>query len=360
MELKAYEPGIDDERLLRLRSNVWGADHPHSNINFLRWLFADNPQGRGTGSMVMRNGEVMGFAGIVPYRALLGGKVRSAVLGCDFMVHTEARSGACAFRALAHMIKLCKQREEEFAICFPNVHSHQIVKAERIGWKDVFRPILLLRPLPGAALPKSLAPRIPEWLSRLAMAPLVGRSSARAALVRKNSAEGQPIDVDRFDERFDSMAEHAIEAGVGGVVRNAAYLNWRFVDHPVYAYKRMAWENGGRVAGYIVTSARETFGVPSTLVADVFTAPGAPRRVAESMLEEAGSVAARKGSQMLVALAAQDSPVDTALRAAGFVAVPLRLNPKPFVMAMHPLGNGISPDDLRRHWRFAWSDMDVV
>ena len=46
------------------------------------------------------------------------------------------------------------------------------------------------------------------------------------------------------------------------------------------------------------------------------------------------------------------------LAAAGFVATPRRLDPKPFMLVTLPLGEAaaFAPAD----WRFAWGDMDVA
>jgi hypothetical protein len=62
-----------------------------------------------------------------------------------------------------------------------------------------------------------------------------------------------------------------------------------------------------------------------------------------------------------VAQAAPGDDLHRGLRQAGFQAVPLRFNPKPFVMVALPLaGEGPAPFGTGTDWRFGWGDMDVV
>jgi len=52
MEYRTFVPGADDA-VLKLRANVWSAEHPQATPEFLHWLLGGTPAGAGSGVMML-------------------------------------------------------------------------------------------------------------------------------------------------------------------------------------------------------------------------------------------------------------------------------------------------------------------
>ncbi len=138
-----------------------------------------------------------------------------------------------------------------------------------------------------------------------------------------------------------------------GLVRDAAALTWRYDRHPLHRYRLTGWQvPGGGLAALAVTARRKLFGLDCTLVADVIADPDAGARVAATTLRAAFS-----GGQGAMAVAQVAPGQEGLFRAAGFLPVPARLDPKRFTLTMLPI---CVPLPAPGTWTFGWGDMDVV
>ncbi len=360
MEYKTFVPGADDAAVLKLRANVWGAEHPHTTPEYLHWLLGDTPAGAGSGVMMLDDHEVVGFAGLLPRCVDIKKESQIVAQGLDYMVHTEARSQAGSFRIALLWTQLARELGFAFGMCFPNTNSHKILTRSKLGWEDAFWPELMVRPLSRAAVPQLLAGRIPPHIASYGAGLMAALGNARAGWSLRHKPRGGAFVIDHFDSRFNHLWQQVRAASSSGIRRDAAYLNWRFVRQPCYSYLRVGWESRGEVSAYVIASAREVLGVPSMLVVDQLAAPGAESCAVEALLEEVASRARADGRQLLAALAIRRSAVQDTLARVGFVHVPRRLNPKPFVMVTHGLGKPRSLAACVTNWHFTWADTDVV
>lgn len=352
--LAAYRPGLDDPEVLQLRARVWGADHPHTSAAFLAWLFQHNPAGPGSGVLLRRHDTLIGFAGLHPRLAVRNGETFRVAHGLDFMVDPEASrglSGAYAVKVAAAWSERAAAQGYAFGVNFPNANSYRLLTSKRLGWRRVLAPRLLVRPLPGLRLREGLPARLPARLVDLG-----GAAAARALSFYAWARRGPRRETQRVTD-FDWLDGSRTDGTGIGFVADAALLNWRYRDHPVYRYRVFACEGPGHEATGLVTSARALFGVDSVLIVDLV---GHERLAAcAALVASAVEDAAANGARIVGALACAGTVLSRALMQAGFVAVPTALNPKPFYMVAHPLG-GAGEAFAEAPWRFAWGDMDVV
>lgn len=359
MEYRTFVPGIDDAAVLKLRANVWGAGHPHTAPAFMRWQLGNAPAGAGSGIIMLDGQDAMGFAGLLPRQMAIDGVPRTAAQCVDYMVHTEARSGAGSFRIMSLWAQLACEKGYDFGIGFPNASSRQIVTRPRLGWTEAFWPEQMVRPLSGKAVPDSLARRIPARLARYGVGALAALAHARAGMRTRDQPGGEPCQIERFDPRFDLLWQSARAKAFSGIRRDSAFLNWRFAEQPAYTYLRIGWIHRGEVLGYVIASPRDVLGMPSMLVVDLLTAPGAVG-VAEALLDEVAARARDSGIHLLASVAIERSTLLATYARAGFVKVPRRMNPKPLVMTTHDLGKRNPLPAIVPGWHFTWSDTDVV
>lgn len=344
--------------VLTLRSAVWGPDHPHTNVAFLRWLFDWAGPNHPSGATVRRRGKLVGFAGLCRKDIVVNGRRRLLAQGLDYMIMPELTglvAGSAAISVARRWLDLARDLDCALGLVFPNENSYRILTSAHVGLAPMFAPALLIRPLPRIALTENIG-KIPKRIGTVAL-----RLAAVYGALQGATAGG-PWELEqeeRFGSEFDDLWASIAKRVRIGIVRDAAYLNWRYVDHPVYQYERLGARKGRTLAGSVVGTHRTILGVDSMLLVDI-VARGGDEITNRGLISGFVEHAARRGHEMVVTLAIPGSTIYSALKHCGFVHVPRRLDPKPFRTA------GILFDEAAAcawdpsAWYFTWGDMDVV
>jgi GNAT superfamily N-acetyltransferase len=286
-ELAAYEPAQRDD-YLRLLSDAW-ADDALSGAEF-DWWFARNPAGS-LMSVARDEGRVIGVAAHSLYRMVLGGEEQLA----SFSVHATTDPVA---RGRGVFVGLERKHEQEaqergvaVVLAFASAPTAPLFVGP-LGWTEIGRPRIWARPLP------------------------VGGRDA------------EPL------REFDSAAD-AAAAWPNHVVRDAEYLNWRYLDSP---RDYVAYRAAG---GYAVLGHKRHRGRSVALVADL-VGPVRP-------LLRACIAGVKPGSRVLFAVPARGQ--EAAYLSCGFVPTPRTL---------HFMGKALAGrlDTDPHAWRFTLGDTD--
>jgi len=290
-ELAAYEPAQRAD-YLRLLRDAWGYA-ALSGAEF-DWWFSRNPAGS-LMSVARGDGRVVGVAAHSLYRMIIGGESRLAT----FSVHATTDPVA---RGRGIFVGLERKHEQEaqargvaVVLAFASAPTAPLFLGP-LGWTEVGRLRIWARPLPTL------------WL--------------RAT----KSAER----VDRFDFAGDAAA-----GWPNHVVRDAGFLNWRYLDSP---RDYVAYRADG---GYAVVGHKVHRGRPIALVADLV---GPVRPLLRACL-----AGVRRGTRALIGLPGPGEA--TAYLSCGFVPTP---------MSLHFMGKRLAGelDTEPRAWRFTLGDTD--
>ena len=360
LAISEYRPGIDDSDLLALRSAVWGSHHPQTHLSFFEWLYRRSPAGTGTGVLLHRGAELVGFAGLSPRLVSALGKTLRVAHGLDFMVHPDVGkvlSGRCAYKLASCWAEIAGKAGYELGFNYPNNQSIRLLTSPKLGWQVVLSPQLFGRPLRTIRARRELPKRIPEPLATFAL-----RSVANYLdLVHRpqRSARGPEVfEPTTFDHRFDNLWRR-VSRETGGICRDSAYLNWRYLGHPIYKYRVLAVGPDERIDGFMATSRREVFGLDSVLIVDWAADPYAVETVSV-LIENVISHSRQARADFVGALASPGSTLASALRRAGFLPVPRRLDPKPFFLTAKALTSNVAEPIPTPFGHWSWGDMDVV
>ncbi len=290
-QLAAYEPAQRDA-YLRLLRDAWG-DAAMSGPEF-DWWFGRNPAGS-LMSVAQSNGRVVGVAGHSLYRMVLDGEERLATFSVHATTDASAR-GQGIFPALERKHEAeAQEREAAVVLAFASKPTEPIFLGP-LGWTSVGKLRIWARPLPRALRPRRRGERL-----------------------------------SRFEHEGD-----AASAWPNHVVRDAGYLNWRYIDSP------KDYVAFGGAGSYAVLGHKRHRGRPIALVADLVGED--PRPLLRACLAEA-----RTDSQALFALPAPEHR--RAYASLGFVPTPLALN-----FMGKPLAGELNADP--RGWRFTLGDTD--
>ncbi len=260
-ELASYEPA-DREAYLDLLREAWG-DRAMSGAEF-DWWYGRNPAGS-LMSVARAGGRVVGVAGHSLFRMVLDGDERVA----SFSVHATTHVSARGQGIFAELERKHEREAADRGVAVSFVFANELTAPIFLGpleWTEIGRLRVWVRPLFAQAL--------------------------------------APAPETRFDDAGDAAA-----AWSNHVVRDAAHLNWRFVDSP-RGYRVVRTEAGHAVVGR--TRKRVEVAVLADLVA--------PARDVRSVLRRAVAVSSGRA---MIALPAPEQRA--AFLSLGFVPAPYTL-----------------------------------
>ena len=334
VETVRYAPERRDA-LNRMMDAVWGAHMPDDEFD---WWFERNPVGPQLISLAEDDGKVVGVAAMSFFRLRLDGREETVAMP----VHVATDPGYRG-RGIFPRLELVNEQAAAGAgspitLTFPNAASHPIFVG-RLGWED----------LPGR--------RVWARLLRVGAVPryFLGKPSPSGGL---NAADPQPRTIGGF--RIEPLAEFGPEAdalwqeaaaGYGShLVRDAAYLNWRFAAAP-REYRAFGAFEGNRLAGIAIVGYAYRHGVAGGFLADLIAPPSA-RRATRALLRRCLDEV-RGGADALIALPPPSRAQRQAFLEVGFL--PTWKNVRMIGKVLRPEGR-LAHD--ARAWHFTFGDFD--
>jgi len=263
-EIERYRP--DDRRQIEtLYRRVFGTDMAEANRLRWDWQYRRNPNAPAAGPLiwVAREGQaIVGQYAAMPVRLLADKREISAAWGMDVMVAPERQR-----QGLGDVLFRTWDRNVGAALGLGlSESSYRLFR--KLNWPDVGPVPCLIKPLSRRALRR---PNWPTALNRLVSAvtlPWIRLVS------RDRPLEGEVRVIQRFDDRFDRLWERVAPKFAFAVRRDAAYLNWKYIQPPHVRYTVAALERDEEVAGYVVyRSVQEPRG-RVTLLVDWLADPG--------------------------------------------------------------------------------------
>jgi len=308
-------------------------------------------------------GKVVSASTLLGVRASWRGEPILAILGVNLVVDPRYRRQG-VYRALATQIRDdIQDAGYRFMSAFPNQKSMpQMVKSDM--YHMVSRVPLVIRPLNAQALPAGyVGNALLRWGVNFGWA-IASRTLWRERFPSQNKpglclvAEGKELDeaYDRFWERvklkYDLM-----------VVRDRAFLQWRFCDIPTRDYQILSARRDGELVGYMVLRQTEVRGIQAGVIADFLVVPeGDGEEAGFRLLHEA--LHRFRGAKLAVAggLALPHTQEYGIMRRAGFVDTPQRLAPQPFYLFVRMYADEPPLDVVTRpeSWYVSIADHDAV
>jgi hypothetical protein len=165
-------------------------------------------------------------------------------------------------------------------------------------------------------------------------------------------------EVSRFEERHDELWARAARDLRCTVVRDASYLNWKYVDQPGQQFVRVEVMDAGRVAGVVVlmiVPPTSTYQYTRAFIVDLVT-PLSDTRLLKRLLHVAVRAGAARGADAVICLHINPR-LTGALRRGGFQMRP----PTRYFLASPGPFEGDAREQLLKpeHWFITHGDSDI-
>lgn len=220
-----------------------------------------NPGGQPSIWVAHEGPTVVGHLPALPVRLSLRGMNVDAAWGSDVYVTPERES-----MGLDEALVRTWDRNAGAALVL-GIPAQTRALLGRLNWPDATVVPCLVKPLTRRAL---RVPNVPLLINRLVSAltlPVI-RVVSRSRPLR---AECEPIR--RFDTSFTALWERIAPQFDLAVRRDAAYLNWRYIEPPHVRYSVVALKREGEVHGYAVYRHRQEPLGKVTMLVDLLVAP---------------------------------------------------------------------------------------
>jgi GNAT superfamily N-acetyltransferase len=210
------------------------------------WQFGRAPAASAPGyrmKLALLEGEMAGCLGYIPVEVTLGGRILRGAWTANWMVDPAHRRRGLGPILMRELMGQC----DVTLVVGLSAEAYNFLP--RLGWTnfgDLVRYVALLDAKGAALLTEN--GRI-EWpASSRQTAPALDGVTVR---VVKQFSEGTTTLWDRLSQRLGA-----------GTRRSAAYLHWRYADHPTFRYRSFEAQRNGRVTGVAVYRVEPVKDVP--------------------------------------------------------------------------------------------------
>ena len=324
-----------------------------SGTAYLSWQYFKNPAGKPFIRVAENDdAEIVAQYIVIPQAFSVHNAREKATLSLNTLTREDYR-GMGLFPQLAGAVyNDCAAVEHTFTIGFPNKFSHQplVKKLDFVDLGNVPLLIKVLRPI--AMLKQKLNGNAPkhgkEFLS----------NNLAISLLQHVSWLNPAHDTEAY-ERFLNLfnAEKKILS-----MRSMAYLQWRYLEHPLHKYQILKYTEAGEIKGIIILRAAEVLGFHSGIILDLMLAPGLEGKKAGSqLLKNATSIFNKLKLHLSFGIMLPQHPEFKLMQKAFYLKVPEKVLPQkiPFLVRVNKK-TAFSADLLNAdNWFLGLGDYDV-
>jgi ribosomal protein S18 acetylase RimI-like enzyme len=352
------EDARDSLQLLRETSG----DTEAASQAYQEWQYRRNPAGLAIAALAREGGtgRLIGQVVTIPIRVRLSGKVRLASLSLDPAIDPAYQNRGVLAGLLKDVCALSAEEGIAFTYGFPEQPAYSTF-VNKAGFANAGSVPFLVRPLnPERLALKTTHSLVPGKAASVARR--VWRTPAPAP--RQEAVPGLEIrEVDSFDSSFVLFWDRIQHRFPVMVIRDPAYLNWRFAGLPTRKYTTFVASSEDEIRGFIVLRAAPLAQFSAGLIVELVVEASAEGRAAGRLLiDKAYSYFEDQDLDILASLALRHTDEFRLLRSRGFWVAPKFLEPRPFRLVVRCHDEERSPshlaDDLK-NWFVTMGDYEA-
>ena len=334
--IRSYQPG-DEAGILQLLNEVFAEDNPGyapRTMEQWRWEYEQNPCGNEIVVAEEDGGRIIGHYACLPVRAKLGDRIVQCGQGVDSMVGREYRAG---LKGEGLFLKTARYYFEKHGLPEQNAFGYGFPnnKAVRVGirmlaYQPVFAPV------------RTLGRNLFEHSDDVDIVPRAG-----------GATKGEIVALDRLDQHADRLWERLAGDVAMGTVRDARYLNWRYMDCPCAPYLAFGLVDGSAELRGLYVGRENWTGPPIFALAELLVGEDDPETTLR-LLAHAVAEARARHQQRVEFWCRPGSRLFRCASAHGFKA-----EDSPFNLCIKPYQEGLELEWVKDNWHFSIGDADV-
>ena len=275
------------------------------------WMFVESARRLGVEPQIWLHrdqGRIVAHMGAIPVRVKAGAAELQTAWFVDTMVLEDYRAQALGSRLMVEA-----HADQPFGLSLGQTAEMRAIQC-RLGWKEVAPLQTAQVVLRAGNVLKGKLPAPFAWAAGMGV-------DASTALLRR-LRPGRPLSsrtVDRFDERHDRLWDTVSRDIATAVVRDASYLNWKYVDQPGQDLVRLELSEGSEVRAVAIWMFRErdaNYQYRRAHLVDLVAPLGDPALLRD-IIASACAAPMEAGADSLLCLHI-DARLTAALRACGF------------------------------------------
>jgi hypothetical protein len=360
--IRDYREG-DEAAIVALFEKVFGKPMGRTrSAPHWRWEYTQNPVGPRTIELVWDGATLAGQYAVSPRRVWCGGREVLAALSLDTMTHPDyARQGIFTASADA-CYEAMAERGFAFVYGFPKASSVGAFE-RRLSWSLVMKMPVHVKPIDvGRFVAEKVdRPRLAPWLSLGSR--MLSRAPGIVANTRRRWQSRVPVEVtacSAIEEWADDLWARCRAHHHVWVVRDRAYLDWRYDARPESDYVFLRAEAGGTIVGLAVlaVATREQGRIcfVMELLADPTLSAALP-----TLLAAIEAQARAQSCAFVSAIVPPGSRYRGAFLAHAYLPLPERLFPQELHFGVRRTSDEVIPELLdARAWHLTWGDTNAL
>ncbi len=279
---------------------------------YYRWMYFANPAGAAMGCLARHGDRIVSSFAVAPKVMQVDGRRRLMGKTMDMFTDPEYQGMGLIKKCCDRAFAMARQAGVDGWYVTPSPNSYPIFK-NKWGYSEDFELVYRTRMLDVPAVAAAMRPA----LGRVA-GPL-GRVKRRAAGPTRLPAGWTVAELAAFDAEADALWAEVGEGYGVAIVRDAAYLNWRYVENPDH-YAVYGLRRDGLLRGIVVLKTTTRHGIPVGEIVDI-VAPAQDARIHRLLLRIAVDHSRRLGCALVEAWSIRGTWLDRRLVLSG-LAIP--------------------------------------
>ncbi|TAN62066.1 GNAT family N-acetyltransferase [bacterium] len=295
----------------------------------------------------------------IPARLSVNGRRADGGITIDLLVDPNHRRQGL-FKILGKSaIDDLEKAGMDFQLAFPRrekVHNGFI---NRLNWEKIGDLSLLVKPMDlMAALEKKISNGRVVKIIKLAAGPLKALSNKISRGRKKNKFVFRLMD--NLPEKVNDLSRIFISEFPISIIRDKAYLEWRYIQKPEGNYKILGIFNGDDLLGIIVLKIKRVFSLDVGFIVDILSV--LDNEVIDSLIKEALRLFSKERAGFCASVMTKNNIYYRSLRKNGFFRVPRKINPMRYILDAHAGSKKIDKKFFYEidNWFITIGDWDIL
>lgn len=324
---------VDDiNSILALNKSEYGPTDILATPTDFVWRHDQNPAGQSLVPVIRNDAkQVIGCIWIVPLKLRIKGCDYLAATGTNLLIHSEHRNTFVYTKLLRQFQRILKK--QSFPLHFSFISEEAYRQHQQRSPQTAWTVPLLVKPLNFSLMAQAYWGS--SWQDRF-IKPVDHLVSIFFSQSRCRSVEESVNvrSVEQFDSTFDTFWGDLQDKYQLMLIRDQAFLAWRFTDTARRQYRILVAETKSKMLGYIVLRCTTIRGVNTGLVLDFLVTDDALGvKAGACLLAQAETYFRDQQMAVSLGLMASFAAEHRLLRRAGYINLPSKLSPRPFRFA---------------------------